>query len=433
MTGKSKLILLAAVAMCTTATALAGSMIAVSSREDKAVNFYNVIGGGMFLTPATSVSMNGSPGEMCLSPDQKQLFVSITDQKSVAVIDVESQKVVATLTAPDLNSPDGCVVSPDSKKLYSIAQGSAAVFVFSIDSRKMLKKIPVGKEPRRAVFTPDGTKILVSNAHSNTLSIIDAESNTVTGEIKTGDEPRYMAFSPDGKLLAVGIIDDDSLEFFDGKTLQFKQQVGTVQSPQRIEFSPDSKRLYVTGKLGNEVGVVGIGRLARLAYVIPVPSGHFGDGDLWGSAMSSDGNYLYAANLGDNSVSILDLRASRTTRAFSAGKYPVGVIFIDVPSRVSQLGASARLDDYRSLAQKAMAAVQQNDLATAATLCKTLEQDWDEGSTSIRQKSPDLWGQIDDAMDDFIHPIIGSGGKTPNPAALDKAYQNFLSKLNQAH
>lgn len=432
MTGKFKSLLAAAVAIISTASAFAGPTLAVSSRGDKTVNFYKVIAGS-YLMPSGSVGVDGSPAEMCLSPDQKRLFVSLVDRNSVAVIDTQAQKVVATLSAPGFRNPDGCIVSPDSKTLYSMSIGAGAVFAFSVDSGQMLKKIPVGQEPRRAVFTPDGKQMLVSNAHSNTLTIIDVASGTATGEVKTGDEPRYMAFSPDGKLLAVGIIDDDSVEFFDGKTFQFKQQVATVQSPQGLEFSSDSKRLYVAGKLSDAIGVMNIGKLARLAYTIPVPAGHFGTGDLWGMAMSTDGNYLFTTNLGDDSVSTIDVRAARTNHAYQAGKSPIGAVYINVPSRVSQLSPSARLDYYRSLAQKAVAAVQQNDLATASKLCKMLEQDWDEGSKSIRQQSPALWEQADSAMDDFIHPITRSNGTAPDPAALNAAYQNFLSKLNQIH
>jgi YVTN family beta-propeller protein len=427
---KAKVMFVMALMAATATSALGAPMLAVSSRGDKAVNFYNVIAGGIFLQPTTSVPVNGLPGEMCLSPDGKNLFVSIVDKKSIAVIDVDSKKLTANMSAPELESPDGCAVSPDSTKLYSVDQDGGAVFVFPVGSIQKVNRIPVGKEPRRAIFTPDGKKVLVSNAHSNTLSIIDVATNTVTGTVKTGDEPRDMAFSPDGKLLAVTLIDDDSIEFFDGSTLQFKQQSGTVRSPQHIEFAPDSKHLYVPGKINDDVGVEKIGKVARLENVIPVEHGPLGTMNLWGMALSSDGNYMFVTNMGDDSLSVIDVRATRVFRAFPAGKTPVSVVFIKPSGGLTGMGPAARLEHYRSLAQKAMDAVKNNDLAAATKSCQTLEQDWDEGSTDIRQKSPDLWGQIDEAMDDFIHPITHSGGTAPNAAVLNSAYQNFLAKLH---
>lgn len=85
---------------------------------------------------------------MCLAPDGKTLFVSTAGSKSVTVIDLASRAASGSLTAPGMQSPDGCALTADSRKLYSVDQRSAAVFVFSAESGTFIKKIAVGKEPR---------------------------------------------------------------------------------------------------------------------------------------------------------------------------------------------------------------------------------------------------------------------------------------------
>ena len=160
-------------------------MLAVAARGYKAVNLYNIAGGGLVLQLVKSVPVGQGPSEMCVSHDAKRLFVSVPSAKNVAVIDLNSKTVVGNLSDPGMQTPDGCVVSPDSKKVYSIDQGGN-VFVFSVESRQLLKTIPVGKESRRAVFSPDGKRLVVSNSGSNTLSVVDASTETVVNTVKTG-------------------------------------------------------------------------------------------------------------------------------------------------------------------------------------------------------------------------------------------------------
>jgi YVTN family beta-propeller protein len=409
-------------------------MLAVSIRGENAVNIYNLLGGGLALQLAKSVPVGKQPGEMCLAPNGKSLFVSNVADRTVAMIDVDSKTVVTTFSDPAMKSPDACTVSPDSTKLYSVDQEGEVLFVFSIDAKRMLTKIPVGKAPRRAIFSPDGKVILVSNSHSDTLSVVDPATNEVVKTVKTGDEPRDMTYSPDGKLLAVTTINDDSVEFFKADTLEPKQQVAAVRSPQHMEFSPDGKRLYVLGKISDEVGVLRIGPLARIMDIIPITRGPMGVLNSWGLAMSSDGKYLYTTNLGENCISLIDLELMKTVRATYAGKTPVAAVYIKpAGGGIAGMAQAARLERFRSLAQSAMDAVKKNDLAAANKFCQTLELEWDEGEGDLRQSSPDLWNQIDMAMDDFIHPIMRSGGTAPDAAVLNTVYQNFLAKLKLVH
>jgi YVTN family beta-propeller protein len=172
---------------------------------------------------------------------------------------------------------------------------------------------------------------VVSNAHSNTLTIIDSSSDTVVNTIKAGTEPRALAYSPDGKFLAVSIIDDDCAAFFKADTLELRQQIAVPQSPQRVIFSPDglSLFLFVLGKISDTVGVVRNSESSSwLADAIPVTHGPLGATNSWGMAMSSDGKYLYVSNLGENTISVIDLQVMRTTNAYAGGNTPAAMLFV---------------------------------------------------------------------------------------------------------
>jgi hypothetical protein len=72
------------------------------------------------------------------------------------------------------------------------------------------------------------------------------------------------------------------------------------------------------------------------------------------------------------------------------------------------------------------------DSAVVATLARILERTWDVEQGELRKNSPDVWGQIDSAMDGFIKPLMGYAKNAPDPSSVEMAYKTFLEKLKQA-
>jgi YVTN family beta-propeller protein len=368
---------------------------------------------------------------MCLAPDGKTLFVSTAGSKSVTVVDLARRAATGSLTAPGMESPDGCAVSADSQKVYSVDSRAGAVFTFSAESKAFLKKIAVGKEPRRAVVSRDG-KIIVTNAQSNSLSIIDPATDEVVRTVKTGEEPRDLTYSPDQKQLAVGLIGCDCVQFFKAGTLEPVHAVGGVKSPQHLEFSPDGQRLYIVGKLSDNIGVMRVGGSPRMARTIDIPHTPLGLGDAWGMALSPDGRFMFVSNMGDDTIALVDVEMMEAVHAFPGGKGNTSVLYIKPTGGVSTMTSAGKLERFRSLAESAMSAVHRGDMTAAAQACHTLELEWDSSESDLRRASPDVWNQIDESMDGFIHPITGAGGKTPDMAALNTAYHTFLAKMKLA-
>src|ERR1700676_2797560 len=95
-------------------------------------------------------------------------------------------------------------------------------------------------------------------------------------------------------------------------------------------------------------------------------------------------------------------------------------------------GAAAADDNmtpYRKLAADTLRAFKAHDMPTAKKKARGLEGAWDTREKAMQKKSPDLWGQIDKAMDAFIKPVQG---KSPDPAQVQTAYDTFIAKLQLA-
>ena len=82
---------------------------------------------------------------------------------------------------------------------------------------------------------------------------------------------------------------------------------------------------------------------------------------------------------------------------------------------------------YRQLAAETLAAFQAHDLSTARKKARELEVMWDTREKALQKKSPDLWRQIDRAMDAFIKPVMQ--GKSLDAAKVQTAYDTYIAKL----
>jgi hypothetical protein len=96
-----------------------------------------------------------------------------------------------------------------------------------------------------------------------------------------------------------------------------------------------------------------------------------------------------------------------------------------------------KMGPYRALAQLAYASYQKGDHATASELCQILERVWDKsedygGDVALSETHPDLFKQIDKAMDGFITPLMNYAKTPPNPANVKTAYAVYLEKLKLA-
>jgi len=93
------------------------------------------------------------------------------------------------------------------------------------------------------------------------------------------------------------------------------------------------------------------------------------------------------------------------------------------------LAADDNMTPYRRLATDTLQAFKAHDMATAKKKARELEVAWDTREKVLQKKSPDLWGQIDKAMDAFIKPVQA---KSPDPAKVQTAYDTFIAKLQLA-
>jgi hypothetical protein len=98
-------------------------------------------------------------------------------------------------------------------------------------------------------------------------------------------------------------------------------------------------------------------------------------------------------------------------------------------SKPGALAVDDNMTPYRKLAADTLQAFKAHDMPTAKKKARELEVAWDTREKALKRKSPDLWGQIDKAMDAFIKPVQD---KSPDPVKVQTGYDTFIAKLQLA-
>lgn len=116
-------------------------------------------------------AVGGSSPNSMVATD-KYVYVSNGNNDNISVIDVQQNTVISSIELKlderlrNLKGviPFGLTLSPDQKRLFVAEAGINAVAVVDVESQKVLGHIPVGWFPSKLKVTPDGQQLIVANA-----------------------------------------------------------------------------------------------------------------------------------------------------------------------------------------------------------------------------------------------------------------------------
>jgi YVTN family beta-propeller protein len=241
-----------------------------------------------FTRKATLLGKGGSgysnPCGVALSPDEKTALVCLSLKNTLALVDLESDKLLREI--PVGIAPYDVVVSPDGQRAYVSNWGGR----------------PPGKTDRTA--DSYGTPVLVDKhgaALSGTVSVIDLKQNREIREIATGLHPSGLALTADGRTLYVANANSDTISVIDTENLRVTETVSVRpdpalpfgSQPNALALSQDGRTLYVANGGNNALAVVALRGDSRTNSVVTgfIPTGWFP------GAVATDGKRLYIANV----------------------------------------------------------------------------------------------------------------------------------------
>lgn len=180
------------------------------SADAKKIYTTNVNSGTVSILTGTSTTPpNGKPREdwsqtvipvakgcegFDVSPDGKQLWTAASEDGSIAVIDIETKKLITTIEAKAVGA-NRLKFTPDGKMVFITSLRIGDLLVYDAQSQKELKRVKVGKGAAGILMVPDGSRAFVACSPDNYIAVIDLKTLEVTGHLEVGPTPDGLAWA----------------------------------------------------------------------------------------------------------------------------------------------------------------------------------------------------------------------------------------------
>jgi YVTN family beta-propeller protein len=150
-----------------------------------------------------------------------QLYTVTKEDSALYIVDLKTNKTIKQAKLPA--EAYSCILSPDDKNLYISIWGGEKVVVYNTASQNITKTIRTGSHPNELLLNKKGTYLFVANANDNSVSIINMTTEKTVETVSTalyptrltGSTTNGLALSPDEKTLYIANADNNCLAVFD--------------------------------------------------------------------------------------------------------------------------------------------------------------------------------------------------------------------------
>ncbi|MEP7346215.1 MAG: bifunctional YncE family protein/alkaline phosphatase family protein, partial [Gemmatimonadaceae bacterium] len=164
------------------------------------------------------------PGGLAVSADGRTLYVAENLADSLAVVDIESKRVVRRFATE--RYPYGVVVSPSGGVFVSAWGGNTISTFWTGSTSSDLEpsvRWRVGRHPSSLLLSRDGTRLFVASGSTDRVVVVETATGKVLRELfdpppagpHEGSTPNALALSSDGTRLYVAEADNNAIGVFD--------------------------------------------------------------------------------------------------------------------------------------------------------------------------------------------------------------------------
>jgi PQQ-dependent catabolism-associated beta-propeller protein len=271
---------------------------------------------------AARIPVGQRPRGMRLAPGGKLLYVAVSDDNRIDVVDLGSRKVIGHLpSGPD---PERFAVSPDGRFLYVANEADNRVSFVDIGAGKIVREVEVGAEPEGMAVSPDGRWVICTSESASLVHFIDARTGELVDSVMVGTRPRDAVFNADGSRLWVSSETRATVSVFEMPsrrllhTIDFDRDPDAPDTVQAVEMIL-GKRAFVALGRGNAVAEVDPRDYSVSRYF---PAGFRN----WGIGADPARRYLFAAAGLSGDVTVIDLGSNKPVATIRTGGKPWGVV-----------------------------------------------------------------------------------------------------------
>lgn len=240
----------------------------------------------------------------------------VTNQSSnnVSVVDLDTAKVVATIDVD--GQPAGVAAAPDGKHVYVVSPASKTISEIDTKTREVVRRLTLEEGgPIGVAVSPDSRWIYVTDWYSARVFVIDFATLELRLERRTGASPSGIAITPDGLLLVTADRDDNQVSVINTETWK-TEHIPVGERPFGVTVDAAGKRAYTANVGSNTVTVID---LARRAVIGSIPTG-----DRPYAVALARGKGFATDQYGET-ITVFDLNTLEVIETIDSGEYPEGI------------------------------------------------------------------------------------------------------------
>jgi DNA-binding beta-propeller fold protein YncE len=117
-----------------------------------------------------TIHLEGGAGNTVYDRGSGHILVAVHEKNELVSIDPASAKIIGHHPVPGIESPQGIVLDVDARLAFVAGEGNNRLAVLDLSSGHVLATYPVGKDPDVLAFDP-GLKMLYVSAESGTVTV----------------------------------------------------------------------------------------------------------------------------------------------------------------------------------------------------------------------------------------------------------------------
>src|SRR6202047_5503390 len=275
---------------------------------------------------------------IALTPDGRRLFTTSELDHTLIISDTATNKVIGTVKLP--GKPNQCAVTPDGHYVTVPIRDGDSVAIVDVNQQKIVKLLPI-KEPHNSVNMGSNRYMFVSSMGSHEIDVIDFKTMDYSAHIPVGGRPRPFVISKDGRTMYVAVSDLHGFNIVDIPEKKVTQRVEIPSEhpapPRPREFetpdttthglalNADESEIWVTSLLDDCIYIYDL-KAKRVSARL-----NTGDGPNW-VVFSPGGKFACVSNTDSDDVSIFSVKERRELARVKVGRGPKRIAMLSLPA-----------------------------------------------------------------------------------------------------
>ncbi len=147
----------------------------------------------------TVIPVGGSLRQIAITPDGSRAYATDVGDR-VWIISVSTDQVIGSITLPVRSQADGLAITPDGTRAYVALYARRSLALIDISTDRLVASLPTTPFPAHVAVTPSGAFAYVTHAGraAGSVSVIDTRTDRVVSTIALDKGVGDVAISPDG-------------------------------------------------------------------------------------------------------------------------------------------------------------------------------------------------------------------------------------------